>query len=592
MPPDHPLAFLLRFLKKSVFMAGYSILLSSATILLGVGLMGTSAYLISYAALQPSIAALNVAIVGVRFFGISKSVFRYLERLTSHDVNFRLLEDLRVWIYKQLIERIPSRKDATRSGDLMARLVEDVEVLEFFFIRVINPPLTAILTILVVGFFLGTIDHSLIGIYLGLAFASWLLMLVISFLAAKQSSRQYVNIRAEVHAETADILDGLGDILMHQQLDNQLAAYHQAEEAYRKTQMQVATTSGWINALLVLLTQGSMVGMLIAGISLTAQGAIPGLLLATIPLITIASFDAMQPLNLAAQQYYLSSQAAFRIQELTSKHDTRPPQPNETIKAAAQQDAVLRSIQLRQVSFQYEEGGSEGLFDISIEITPGKKIAIVGPSGAGKTTLARLLMGIQAPSAGTILLNGQPYQEYAQEFITAITAYTGPSPYFLNASLRENFQFFVPSITDEEIRQALQHAQMSAWLEGLGSGLDTPAGERGLKMSEGERRRLDLARMLVLKRPVLILDEPFANQDIEHQRMLSRQIHLVAENTALVMITHRLMDLEQFDEIVVLEQGRIADRGSYVRLKQREGLFQRMLAQQQELIFERGISNG
>ena len=208
MPPDHPLAFLLRFLKKSVFMAGYSILLSSATILLGVGLMGTSAYLISYAALQPSIAALNIAIVGVRFFGISKSVFRYLERLTSHDVNFRLLEDLRVWIYQQLIERIPSRKDATRSGDLMARLVEDVEVLEFFFIRVINPPLTAILTILVVGFFLGTIDHSLIGIYLGLAFASWLLMLVISFLAAKQSSRQYVNIRAEVHAETADIQIG------------------------------------------------------------------------------------------------------------------------------------------------------------------------------------------------------------------------------------------------------------------------------------------------------------------------------------------------------------------------------------------------
>ncbi len=157
MPTDTPIRFLFRFLRGSILIAVFSVFLSSAAILLGVGLIGTSSYLVSYAALQPSIAVLSIPIVGVRFFGISKSLFRYMERLASHEVNFRILGDLRLWIYRQIIPRVPFLRSSDRTGDLLSRAVEDVEVLEFFFIRVVNPPLTALFTSLVVAYLPGQV---------------------------------------------------------------------------------------------------------------------------------------------------------------------------------------------------------------------------------------------------------------------------------------------------------------------------------------------------------------------------------------------------------------------------------------------------
>ncbi len=591
MPRNNPILFLMPFMKKSLILAGFSILLSAIAVLLEVGLIGTSAYLISYASLQPSISVLNIPIVGVRFFGISKSVFRYLERLVSHEVNFRLLADLRIWIYRQFVHHIPARKEMKRTGDLMARIVEDVEILEFFFIRVVNPPLTALLTIFIVGFFMGTINTKLTGLYLLLTLISWVLMLVFSYLFAEISSRQFLNIRADLHSEVSDLLDGLPDILMHQRMNDYFSKYRQAEEKYRCSQMNVAIASGSINALQVILTQGSMMAMLIMGIQLVNQDMVPGLLLAVIPLMTFASFDALQPLNLSAQQFHLSSQAAERLQELTRVQNKQTTQINNLSIIHPPEYLTFKSIEIKEVLYTYEDDNAASLSKISLDISPGKKIAIVGPSGSGKTTLARLILGEFVPNNGNIYLNGKPYSNYPKEIITSMVSYSGPSPYFLNAPIRENFKFFTPEISEHEIVLSIHQAQLQDWLLGLNAGIDSVIGERGLKMSEGERRRLDLARTLTLKRPVLILDEPFANQDITNQRSLSSQIHSLDGKTALILITHRLLDMELFDQIIVLNHGVIESTGNLETLSKENGLFKRMWEQQNNMLFDQSNEN-
>lgn len=223
---------------------------------------------------------------------------------------------------------------------------------------------------------------------------------------------------------------------------------------------------------------------------------------------------------------------------------------------------------------------------------PGKKIAIVGPSGSGKTTLARLILGEFVPNNGNIYLNGIPYSNYPKEIITSMVSYSGPSPYFLNAPIRENFKFFIPEISEHEIVLSIHQAQLQDWLLGLNAGIDSVIGERGLKMSEGERRRLDLARTLTLKRPVLILDEPFANQDITNQRSLSSQIHSLDGKTALILITHRLLDMELFDQIIVMNQGVIESTGNLETLSRENGLFKRMWEQQNNMLFDQSNENG
>jgi len=586
MQQNNPLSFLLRFLNKSLHLAGFSILLSSIAILLGVGLIGTSAYLISYAALQPSIAVLNIPIVGVRFFGISKSLFRYLERLASHEVNFRLLSDLRIWIYQRFVHLIPGRKEMKRTGDLMARVVEDVEILEFFFIRVVNPPLTALLTILIVGFFLGSINIQLTGLYFFLTLVSWLLMLVFSYIAAEKASRQYLNIRADVHAEVSDILNGLSDILMYQPKNTDFSTYIQAENRYQQTQMRVSVTSGWINALLVILTQGSMIIMLVMGIQLVSQGIVPGLLLAVIPLMTVSSYDSIQPLNLSAQQYHLSCQGVTRILEISSESKNQIKRKAEAIDTSEVISMEFKDLQITDVSYSYDADIEVGVSHITVDIRPGKKVAIVGPSGAGKTTIARLILGDYEPDQGKLFLNGRPYTDFSKSQITSLSAYAGASPYLLNVSIRENFQYIIPEISDETIIAYIQQTQMYNWLMGLEAGLDTVVGERGVRMSEGERRRLDLARMLILKRPVLILDEPYANQDITNQQLLSSLFHNLQKDIALIMITHRLLDLDKFNEILVMDKGSIVDRGDLDSLRSKEGLFKRMWDQQKNMLFD------
>jgi len=589
MRAETPLKFLFRFLGGSIWIALFSIFMSTTAILLGVGLIGTSSYLISYAALQPSISVLAVPIVGVRFFGIAKSLFRYLERLASHEVNFRILADLRVWIYRQIIPRVPFRTTQERTGDLIQLAVDDVDVLEFFFIRVVNPPLTALSTSMVVGIFLGGFHIRFLWTYLLLSSLSTGLCLVAAYLVSSKTSRNILNKQAAVHSALLDYLDGLPDLTVNQAARQRMESITYVEKEYNQIQLNSAMGNASISSLLLVLSQGSMLVMLITGIVLVGQDELNGMLLAVVTLVTLASFDGIQPLPLAAQQAYLSKQAANRILGLTDSEEPSYANPLadphlEDAESSFPQRKDSEGLVLKNVGFQFKPGGMPVLHDVNLEIHPGSKIAIVGPSGAGKSTLARLLLKFWNPSAGHIHLNGRDYKDWSDEELRNQIGYSGPNPYFFHGTLRENLELIRSGMSEEEIKPILDKVLLTDWYQRLPDGLDSMLGDRGSKMSEGERKRLDLARVLILDRPIILLDEPFANQDIQSQSQLTKALLKESAGKMLIIITHQLNQLDWADEIHVLEAGTVIESGREQTLLQTDSLYRKMWFQQQQII--------
>ncbi len=419
--------------------------------------------------------------------------------------------------------------------------------------------------------------------YLGLAVGSITLSLVVSYLVIARSSRSYLARQADLHTALLDYLDGLPDLIVNRAADQQLDEIRHAEESFNQSQLRSAWGNGMVNGLLLLLANASMLVILIVGIKLVQQGELSGILLAVVTLITLVSFDGIQPLNLAAQQFHLSKQAAERILSLTAD-DT---QANLAVPSTSEiHIPASDGLELKDIRFRYQSDSNLVLGGIDLAIPTGKKIAIVGPSGSGKTTLARLLLKYWQPESGEIYLNGKSYKSLSEEAIRDQIGYSGPNPYFFHTSLRETFTFVRPEVTDEEMIRFFGLVGLQTWFEKLPAGLDSFIGERGAKMSEGERRRLDLARLLVLDRPILILDEPYANQDIQTQSLLADTLRSLNPNKTLLLITHRLFRLDWMGQIIVLDGGLIREAGTTTELIERGGLFHQMWEQQRQILFE------
>jgi ABC-type multidrug transport system fused ATPase/permease subunit len=361
-----------------------------------------------------------------------------------------------------------------------------------------------------------------------------------------------------------------------------------AENEYNRIQLISDRGNASISSLLLVLSQGTMLVMLLTGIVLVGQGELSGILLAVVTLVTLASFDGIQPLPLAAQQAYLSEQAANRILALTVPErlsdanpllDTRRFPDNSFSQWKESEGLVLENV-----GFQYKPGEYPVFHQINLQIHSGSKIAIVGPSGAGKSTLARLILKFWNPTAGHIYLDGIDYQGWTEENIRNRIGYSGPNPYFMNATLRENLELIRSGLTTPEIEAVMEKVLLSDWYQRLPDGLASMLGDRGSKMSEGERKRLDLARLLILDRPVFLLDEPFANQDIQSQAQLVKMLLKESERKTLIIITHQLNLLEWADEIHVVHAGTIFESGNAQTLLQSDSLYRKMWFQQQQIL--------
>ena len=576
-----------------------AVLLGFATIGSSIGLMATSGYLIAKASLQPSIAELQVAIVGVRFFGIARGVARYLERLVSHNVTFRLLARLRVWFYGALEPLAPARLMQYPSGDLLARIVADIETLENFFLRVLAPPLVAVLVALLAGFLLGSFGPLLAVALWAFYLLAGLGLPLLARALSRDAGQRLVRIRSDLNSVLVDGIQGVADLLAFGGEVRHLDKVGELSQGLLGLQRQMARVGALQSAMSGLLMNLATLAVLIVAISLVSAGRLDGVYLALLVLVVIASFEAVLPLPQAFQYLENSLEAARRLFEIVDAEPAvmDPPSPVPVPEGF--------SLRVESLRFAYHQGAPCTLDGVSFDLPEGKCVAVVGPSGAGKTTLVHLLLRFWEYEGGHLLWDGCELQHLGQEDLRRQVAVVSQRTYLFNATVRDNLLLALPPASGDgslpavphathpgenaeaEMIEAARKAQIHEFIRTLPEGYDTWIGEQGLQLSAGQRQRLALARAILRGAPLLILDEPTANLDALTERKVMASLQALMAGRTTLLITHRLVGLEAADEILVLREGRIVERGRHHELLQVGGVYYRMWELQKQNLYLR-----
>ena len=557
-----------------------SLLLGIAAVAAGIGLLGSSAFIIASAALHPSIATLQVAIVGVRFFGISRGVFRYLERLVSHSVNLRVISRLRLDFMRRVEPGAPANLVTRQGGDLLQSVMGDLQVLENFYVRVISPVVVALVIVVGTSLFIGSFALELGVILFSGMLVSGFLQPVVALLVTRRASESLSRANAEISADLVEFLQGLEDIHATNTQREFIQRFQGEFNKAGRQQDRLAALGGLNSGVSLLLTNLTLLLIIYAAIPLVNAGTISGVTLAVISLVTLASFEVITPLNPAAQNFNASRAAAHRLfsfgkvdDPLTSIQKLTPATP-------------LSSIRFEHVSFSFE--GSEELLleNINFTLQPKRKIALVGASGAGKTSLLDLLVVFKYPSSGNIQMNGVDTRNIDPDGIRSNFSVLSQKPHIFNEDVRQNLLLAKPGATDEELVAAISQAGLSNWLSSLPEKLDTWIGERGIKMSGGERQRLAFARLYLQDRPYILLDEPTTSLDQVTAGEVMTNLFDWTEGKGMLIITHDLRWMPDMDEIMLLEKGRIIERGSLSVLLNRGGEFARMYQDEKDRLRE------
>ncbi|MBX3035753.1 MAG: thiol reductant ABC exporter subunit CydD [Anaerolineales bacterium] len=564
---------LLSFLKGNWHRVAFSVLLSSITIGASVALMGTSAWLISTAAIATSVADLGVSTVGTRFFGITRALSRYFERLVSHDVTFRLLAKFRIWFYEKLEPLAPARLMNFRAGDLLSRIIGDVETLENFYVRVISPPLTAIIIGLFTAIFLASFYPILAPVYLTFFLTLGLILPWLTQIISRKSAEQTINIRANLHTQLVDGIQGIADLIAYGRANERLNKISSQGIKYGYAQKRLSLITGIGAGLSTLLTNLALWAILFLCIPQVTDGNLAGPMLASLALLTLASFEAVTPLPVAAQAWNSSREAAKRLFEVV---DTEPEVKEQLSVISNQSEITNHELQITDLTFTYPSQTIPALQHITFNLQPATSIAIVGPSGAGKSTIANLILRFWDYQMGEICLGGENVKVQNQDEVRERCGYVSQNTYFFNTSIYENLRFARKQVTKEEIESACQAAQIHDFILSLPKGYDTMIGEQGLRLSGGERQRLAIARALIKDAPILILDEPTANLDPLTEKEVLKTLFAVMKQKTSLLITHRLIGLENVNEILVMNHGQIVERGTHQSLMQSDSLYRHL----------------
>ena len=554
-----------------------AVFLGFATIGSSVGLMATSAFVISKAALHPGIEALSVAIVGIRFFGIARGIARYTERYISHQLTFKLLSKLRVWFYTALEPLAPARLQQFQSGDLLARIVTDIENLEHFYVRVIAPPLVAIL--------IGILMWILMGAYVPVLAPITIVFLLLAAVGvptltrnlSRGIGRDIVTARAKLNAVLVDSIQGIADLLANGRENVQQKTIRVISKRVTDGQNRMALATGLDDALIGLLTHWTILIVLIVAIPLVNDGTLDGIYLAVLALTVIVAFEAVLPLPETFKHLEGVLAAADRLFEVV---DTEPVVVDSVSDSPLVEQFSLRVENLR---FAYHADAVPALDGINFSLPQGGKLAVVGASGAGKSTLVNLLLRFWAFQQGDILLGEHSLHQFRADDLRQMIGVVSQSTHLFNASIADNLRLSRPAATDDELIIAAKQAKIHTFIQNLPQGYATFIGEQGLQLSGGERQRLAIARALLKDTPILILDEATSNLDPLVEREIMRDIHKLMTGRTTLMITHRLVGLDVMDKIVVLDKGQIIEHGLHRELIERGGTYRAMYDLQQQI---------
>jgi thiol reductant ABC exporter CydC subunit len=521
--------------------------LGALTVLFGAGLMATAGYLISRAAEQPPILSLGVTIVVVQFFGLGRPVIRYFERLTSHDVALRVLGGVRTSFYQRIEPLAPAQLDAYRKGDLLSRMVADVDAQQNLYLRGLEPPIVALLAgSVAVGVTVAFVPAAGLVLALGLLVGG-LAVPALSGLLGTRAGRRQAGARGELSAELVELMRAAPEVVAFGAERAGIDRIRAADSSLVTLARRDAFAAGIGDGLGLIVTGITVAGVLAVAVNASAQGHLDRVLIAMLALLALASFEAVTPLAATARDLSATLAAGRRLLELTSQDALvqDPPRP-------APAPEWPFAFELEGVRAHYPGQPFPALDGVSLRVQPGERVALVGPSGAGKTTIVNLLLRFLDPEQGRVTLAGRDLRDYRLEDVRSAISVAGQDSHLFTASIRDNVRLPRPDATDWELEHALRRARIWDWVDGLPDRLDTLVGEEGRELSGGQRQRIVLARALLADAPVLVLDEPTAHLDPSTATELINDVFSAAGDRTVLLITHRSEGLELVDRVLTV----------------------------------------
>lgn len=549
-----------------------ALLLGSLALGSAVGLMATSGWLISRASQQPPVLYLMVAVTATRAFGIGRAVFRYTERLVSHDAILRMLADTRVAVYRRLERLAPAGLRRARRGDLLSRLVADVDALQDYWVRWLLPTGAAIIVSAAsVGFTAWLLPEAGAVLAVGLLAAGAGVPLVTGAVA-QRAERRLAPARGTLATRVADLLTGTAELTVAGALRTRTAHVRQADTTLTRIASRAATATALGDGLTALVTGLTVAATALVGAQAVADGRLGGIAMAVVVLTPLAAFEAVMGLPLAAQFRQRVRKSAERVYEVVDA-----PDPVREPERPVPVPQTPFPLVIKGLAARHAEQDRDALAGIGLTLDQGRRIAVVGPSGSGKTTLAQVLLRFLDAREGTYTLGGADAYALEGDAVRRLVGLCAQDAHLFDSSVRENLLLARKDATETELRDALARARLLDWVDGLPDGLDTLIGEHGARLSGGQRQRLALARALLADFPVLVLDEPSEHLDLATADALTADLLAATEGRTTLLITHRLAGLEAVDEVVVLAEGRVVQRGPFAELAAVDGALRSMV---------------
>ncbi len=523
-----------------------------------IGLMATSAWLISRSAQHPPVLYLMVPVAAVQAFGIGRGVFRYAERLAGHDAALRILARLRISAYDKLERLAPAGVSAFRSGDLISRLVTDVDSLTDRWLRVRLPYAVAALA----GAAAVAVAAALLpaaGLVLALSLiAAALGAPLLAGGIARRAERQLAPRRGEFAAATVDLLRGAGELSVLGTSQQALRAVAEASQQVARVQARSAYARASGAAVSALAAGAALWGCLVLGVAGVRAGTMAGVMLAVLALMPLAVHEVFSGLAPAAQEIPRLRSASERVADVLQRPDpvTEPARPAPL--PGPPYDITVRGLTARWAPAQRgQRDEPDVLRGADLDLPAGCRVAVTGPSGSGKTTLAMVLLRFLDPAAGTVTLGGADITTLDADQVRSVIGLCAQDAHIFDSTLRENLRLARPGAGDDELADALRRARLDDWVASLPAGLDTEVGEHGARLSGGQRQRLALARVLLAGFPVVILDEPAEHLDEPTAEALTADLLAATAGRTVLLITHRPVVHTDVDQVLRLTDGRL-----------------------------------
>ncbi|KGQ11375.1 ATP-binding/permease protein CydC [Beauveria bassiana D1-5] len=495
---------------------------------------------------------------GVRGAAITRTAGRYFERLVSHDATFRVLQHLRVSTFSKLLPLSPAGLARFRQGELLNRVVADVDTLDHLYLRVISPLVGALAVILVVTFGLSFLDTTLALTLGGILLATLLLLPPLFYRAGQPTGEALTVQRGNYRQQLTSWLQSHAELTIFGAATRAREQLDATENSWQEAQRRQAGLTALSQAVMLLISGIAVLTMLWMASAGVGENQSPGALIALFVFCALAAFEAMAPVTGAFQHLGQVIASALRVTQITSQV------PEVTFPEVSHLEQQQAALEVRGVSFTYPGQSQPALKDIAMSVNAGQRIAILGKTGCGKSTLLQLLTRAWDAQQGEIQLNGIALNAFDEATLRNTTSVVPQRVHLFSATLRDNLLLASPEASDEQLSTALVQVGLEKLLED--SGLNGWLGEGGRQLSGGELRRLAIARAILHNAPLMLLDEPTEGLDAETERQILDLLAEVTRDKTVLMVTHRLRGLNAFDSIIVMDNGQIIEQGNHAEL--------------------------